>query len=78
MREAKTILTVIQTRGSQKLPLERLYKLLYNKELYLIAYAKLYPNSGAMTKGATNETVDGMSIKKIEKLIDDIRHERYK
>ena len=78
MRTAKTILTVIQTRGSQKLPLERLYKLLYNKELYLLAYAKLYPNSGAMTKGATNETVDGMSIKKIEKLIDDIRHERYK
>jgi group II intron reverse transcriptase/maturase len=78
MRTAKTILTVIQTRGSQKLPLERLYKLLYNKELYLLAYAKLYPNSGAMTEGATNETVDGMSIKKIEKLIDDIRHERYK
>ena len=77
MRTAKTILTVIQTRGSRKLPLERLYKLLYNKELYLLAYAKLYPNSGAMTKGATDETVDGMSIKKIEKLIDDIRHERY-
>lgn len=78
MRTAKTILTVIQTRGSRKLPLERLYKLLYNKELYLLAYAKLYPNSGSMTKGATDETVDGMSIKKIEKLIDDIRHERYK
>lgn len=78
MRNAKTILTVIQTRGSQKLPLERLYKLLYNKELYLLAYSKLYPNSGAMTKGATDETVDGMSIKKIEKLIDDVRHERYK
>lgn len=46
-------------------------------ELYLMAYSKLYPNSGAMTEGATNETVDGMSIKKIENLIDDIRHERY-
>ncbi len=78
MRDAKIILTVIQTRGSQKLPLERLYKLLYNKELYLLAYAKLYPNSGAMTKGTTDETVDGMSMKKIEKLIDDVRHERYK
>lgn len=77
MRNAKTILTVIQTRGSQKLPLERLYKLLYNKELYLLAYSKLYPNSGAMTKGVNDETVDSMSIAKIEKLIDDIRHERY-
>ena len=78
MRTAKTILSVIQTRGSQRLPLERLYKLLFNKELYLLAYSKLYANSGAMTKGATDETVDGMSMKKIEKLIDDIRHERYR
>jgi len=43
-----------------------------------MAYAKLYPNSGAMTKGVTDETVDGMSVKKIERLIDDIRNERYK
>jgi group II intron reverse transcriptase/maturase len=78
MRTAKTILAVIQARGSQKLPLERLYKTLFNRELYLMAYAKLYPNDGAMTKGATDETVDGMSVKKIEKLIDDISNERYK
>ncbi len=77
MREAKTILSIIQTRGEKKLPLERLYKLLFNKELYLLAYSKLYQKSGAMTKGVTEETVDGMSMKKIEKLIDDIRHERY-
>jgi len=77
MRNAKTILTVIQTRGSQKLPLERLYKLLYNKELYLLAYSKLYANNGAMTKGVNDETVDGMSMQKIEKLIDDIRREKY-
>ena len=78
MRTAQTILTVIQTRGNQKLPLEKLYKMLFNKELYLIAYSRLYANKGAMTKGVTEETVDGMSIKKIDKLIDDIRHERYK
>ena len=78
MRTAQTILAVIRARGSQKLPLERLYKMLYSKELYLMAYAKLYPNDGAMTKGTNNETVDGMSVKKIEKLIDDIRNERFR
>ena len=77
MRNAETILAVIQDRGKRGLPLERLYRLLFNRELYLRAYARLYPNKGAMTKGNTNETVDGMSLEKIDKLIDSIRHERY-
>ena len=41
MRTAKTVLTVIQERGKQKKPIERVYKLLFNRELYLNAYAKL-------------------------------------
>lgn len=57
MRTAKTILTVIQERGKQKKPIERVYKLLFNRELYLNAYAKLYPNNGAMTKGVTDEII---------------------
>ena len=31
-----------------------------------------------MTKGTTNETVDGMSLAKIKQLIDDVRHERHR
>ncbi|GHO93151.1 maturase [Reticulibacter mediterranei] len=69
MRTAETILTIIQERGKQGLPLERVYRLLYNKDLYLRAYARLYANNGAMTKGSTDETVDEMSQKKIEQLI---------
>ncbi len=53
MRTAQTVLTVIQERGKQHKPIERVYKLLFNREFYLNAYAKLYPNSGAMTKGVT-------------------------
>jgi len=30
--------------------------LLYNPDLYLRAYARLYPNQGALTKGSTAET----------------------
>lgn len=77
MRTAKTILTVIHERGKQDKPLERVYKLLFNRELYLIAYAKLYPNNGAMTKGATEETIDGMSIQKIDMIIEQLRQETY-
>ena len=54
MRTAQTVLTVIQERGKQHKPIERVYKLLFNRDFYLSAYAKLYPNNGAMTKGVTD------------------------
>jgi len=78
MQNAETALTVIRERGTKGLPLERVYRLLFNQELYLRAYARLYPNEGAMTKGSTAETVDGMSLAKIDKLIDDVRYERHR
>ena len=52
--------------------------MLYNPGLYLRAYGRLYKNGGAMTKGITDETVDGMSLAQIERLIDEVRHERYR
>jgi group II intron reverse transcriptase/maturase len=78
MQNAETILDIIRDRGKWGLPLQRVYPLLYNPNLYLRAYARLYPNKGAMTPGTTPETVDGMSRAKIEQLIDDLRHERFR
>jgi len=78
MRTAATVLNIIQERGKRKLPLEDIYRQLYNPSLYLRAYAKLYPNKGAMTQGSTSETVDAMTMTKINKIIDDLRHERYR
>src|SRR2546425_4244434 len=78
MRNAETVLAIIRERGEQGLPLEDVYRMLYNPDLYLRAYGCLYKNKGAMTKGTTDETVDGMSLAKIEKLIDDVRHERHR
>jgi group II intron reverse transcriptase/maturase len=78
MRTATTVLNIIQERGKRKLPIEDLYRQLYNPELYLRAYAKLYPNKGAMTQGSTSETVDAMALTKIHKIIEDLRHERYR
>jgi group II intron reverse transcriptase/maturase len=78
MRTAETVLSVIQERGRRGLPLEDIYRQLYNPNLYLRAYARLYANKGAMTPGTTEETVDGMSLAKIEKIINDLRYERYR
>jgi len=77
MRDAETTLTIIEDRGKKGLPLENVYRRLYNPDLYLRAYGRLYRNDGAMTKGTTPETVDGMSLRKIEDLIELLRHERF-
>ena len=77
MRTADTILGLIRERGKKGLPLERVYKLLFNKDLYLMAYGKIYRNAGAMTHGVTNETPDGMSLEKMAAIIEALRYERY-
>ncbi len=78
MREAETVLDVLRERGRRGLPLERLYRQLFNPQLYLLAYGRLYSNKGAMTPGPDGETVDGMSLGKIERIIDALRHERFR
>ncbi|MDQ0219373.1 RNA-directed DNA polymerase [Peribacillus cavernae] len=49
------------------------YRLMYNKELWIKAYAKLYPNPGNLTKGTTNETIDGFSLQKIDDIIEQLK-----
>ena len=78
MRTAETILNVIRERGQQGLPLERVYRLLYNPNLYLRAYAKLYSNTGVMTPGTTSETVMLCRSEKINTLIEVLRNEQYR
>ena len=77
MQNANTIFAVIHERGKKGQPIERLYRMLFNPDLYLKAYAKLYSNKGAMTPGATPETADGMSMEKINTIIEALRTERY-
>ncbi len=77
MRTAETILNIIQDRGKRKLPLDDVYRQLYNPDMYLHSYAKLYKNDGAMTPGITEETVDGMSMEKVASIIEAIRFEKW-
>ena len=77
MRTADTILNIIQDRGQRQLPLDDVYRQLYNPDFYLRSYAKMYQNHGAMTPGTTGETVDGMSLNKIDRVIEAMRYERW-
>ena len=78
MQNAKTVLDVLRERGRRGLPLDELYRQLFNPQLYLLAYGRIYSNKGAMTPGPDAETADGMTLGKIERIIDALRHERYR
>ena len=78
MQSAETVLGVLRERGRKGLPCDELYRQLFNPQLYLLAYGRIYSNHGAMTPGVTQETVDGMSLGKIGHIIDALRHERYR
>jgi retron-type reverse transcriptase len=78
MQSAETVLDVLRERGRRGLPCDELYRQMFNPQLYLLAYGRIYSNQEAMTPGATEETVDGMSMDKIDRIIDALRHERYR
>ena len=71
-------MAVLRERGRKGLPCNELYRQMFNKELYLLAYGRIYSNQGAMTPGASAETADGMSEAKIDEIIEAMRHERYR
>jgi group II intron reverse transcriptase/maturase len=78
MQNAETVLGVLCERGKRGLPCNELYRQLFNPQLYLMAHGRIYSNNGAMTAGADGETADGMTLAKIGRVIDAMRHERYR
>jgi len=78
MQSAETVLGVLRDRGRRGLPLNEVYRQLFNPQMYLLAWGRLYSNPGAMTPGVDGETADGMSLGKIGRIIDALRRERYR
>lgn len=56
---------------------ERLYRIMFNAEMYYIAYQNIYAKAGNMTAGTDGKTADLMSISRIEKLIESLKNEAY-
>lgn len=78
MRNPKVVLDNLTSKARDRdYKYKRLYRNLYNFEFYLDAYDKLYPNKGSNSRGINGTTVDGMSIQRIEKLIDTLKDQSY-
>jgi len=54
-----------------------LYRLLYQKDMYILAYERMKSNPGNLTPGTDKETLDGFSEKEIGNLIEEMRAEKY-
>jgi group II intron reverse transcriptase/maturase len=70
MLSAQKCLEIARKRGEANQDINRVYRMLKCQELYALAYGKLSVNQGALTPGTDpGDTVDGMSMKRIDAII---------
>lgn len=55
----------------------RLFRYLLRPDIYYLAYENLYANNGAATRGVNNDTADGFSEKKVERIIQSLKDGSY-
>jgi hypothetical protein len=79
MLSADNYLRVIQSRGEHHLPLDRVYRNMRRRDLFLTAYGKIYRNKDATTVGTdTKDTIQGMSLARIDTIVDALRAGTYR
>lgn len=54
-----------------------LFRLMESPDLWLQAYAKIYANAGATTKGVDSVTMDGFSMERVANMITLLKENRY-
>ena len=78
MTNAHRYLEIVRSRGIRRKPLRKVYRNMRNEALFLMAYSHLYANNGATTPGVDCEdTVDGMSVERIRKILKDLEEGRF-
>ncbi|MBM7556442.1 reverse transcriptase domain-containing protein [Halanaerobacter jeridensis] len=78
MRNPKVVLYNLAKQAKKEdYKFRRIYRNLYNPKFYLKAYDNIYANSGSATAGIDNETADAFSMDKIEKIIKQLKKEKY-
>jgi Acyl-CoA dehydrogenase, N-terminal domain len=73
MQSAETVLDVLRERGRRGLPLDELYRQLFNPQLYLLAYGRIYSNKGAMTPGPVTARGGRASLRSAQHTRVDLR-----
>lgn len=78
MRNPQNVLESLKLKACNKeYSFQRLYRNLYNPEMYYLAYQNIYAKEGNMTEGSDSKTIDGMSAKRIDRLIASLKDHSY-
>lgn len=78
MRNPEVILSALASHSKViTYKYERLYRILFNEEMFFVAYQRIYHKPGNMTSGTDGRTIDAMSIQRIQELIAQLKDETY-
>lgn len=78
MRNPKNVLESLTSKAANEdYHYKRLYRNLYNPEFFLLAYERIQAKPGNMTAGNDGNTIDGISMKRIDSLIQRIKDFSY-
>ncbi|WP_445491553.1 reverse transcriptase domain-containing protein [Niallia sp. 03133] len=78
MQNPRVVLSNLQKHSKKDTyKYNRLYRNLFNLEFYLMAYDNINNNTGSMTEGIDRKSIDGTSIKEMEKLVESIKDMTY-
>ena len=78
LREPVKVLKSLSEKTTNKeYKFKRLYRNLYNPEFYFLAYKNISQSQGSMTPGVDGKSLDGMSEKRINALIESLKDFSY-
>ena len=78
MRNPEIILNTLSSHSKvSDYKYERIYRILFNEEMFMLAYERIKSKPGNMTPGTDGLTIDGMTIDHIGKLIECLKDESY-
>lgn len=78
MRNPNNVLESLTSKAANEdYHYKRLYRNLYNPEFFLLAYERIQAKPGNMTAGNDGNTIDGMSMKRIDSLIQKLKDFSY-
>ncbi|KHD08550.1 hypothetical protein PN36_14080 [Candidatus Thiomargarita nelsonii] len=80
MSSALKELEILKSRNVERPECQNtgLYRILYKTDIFVLAYERIKSKNGNMTRGANNETLDGISPNWIDKTISELRTQKFK
>ena len=78
LQDPETILRELSRQAyKENFKFGRLYRILYNPDMYLLAFQNIYANKGALTMGTSDVTISGFGDERIERIIKSLRDRTY-